>query len=439
MEDVKDPTSQSEELQSTEPARPGEAGPVSGDALSAQESPSPDEGPSIPHLRPASLEDRIKSYEEILNINIRFIAIFSMMVFFISLIFSYRLLKNYSAVFAQSEEAIETSLTNMVHKHPRVLELIGTRDAGKLGQEKFLASLLGPFDMVLQAHLLTMSPRSRGMEQIDLYQGSQFSQMAPAMQEKISSGNSEAIASLGLIRHEQDFITNGEFLGRVAIVFSNQRLSVLRDALWRRALWNNILVIFVALAVGFILSRLMTAPIEEIVANMGFISKKHFSSYIKTTRIGTEGRLIAAVNTLLKSFNTEFQVLEKEYQERTDHLDAMLQATMNEISEPVVIIGPDNTISTVNRPFSKLFSAAPSKALGRHFFELFESRDTVAAIRDIRLKSFENKSRTSFSFLDIPISGRVHRFRTTVKSFDMNQGGRLSMVIFKPITDEKED
>ncbi|PKK90458.1 MAG: hypothetical protein CVV64_08820 [Candidatus Wallbacteria bacterium HGW-Wallbacteria-1] len=388
--------------------------------------------------RPNSFEQTIKDYEKILNVNIRFIAIFSMMVFFISLIFSYRLIKDYSTNFAIAEDRAETAITELIHKHPRLFSDLGTVRAKTLGTEKFLAALATPFPRLLEARLLTMSGRG-GMEEVDSYVSPRLASCSETVRSALSRGSSDSDGKIPFTLVEKDFILNGEFRGRVKLVFSRESRVLFRDSLWRKALWNNIIVILVALAVGFILSRLLTAPVEEIIANIGFISHNHFTDYISTIRIGTEGRLIAAVNTLLKSFNEEFRALSRQFHQSMEHLESMLQATMNEISDPVVIISPDNKVSSANRAFCKQFSVTPANTLGKHFFELLEGRDAVAAIRDIRLKSFENKSRVSFSFVEIPLSGKPCKFRVTVKSFETSDNQRLSMVILKNIISEEEE
>lgn len=378
-------------------------------------------------------EDSIERYSKVLNANIKFTVIFTLMVFAITLIFTMKNLRDFKIEQGAVSSAREQSILELVSRNRLVTEYLGTPDSEFLREKQFVRTLVGEFDTVLEAALLEIT--DRGPREIDAYTAKGSAELLARLHDAKTRGKpGELYPEL-----KADVIRGGKFVGKIRMIFTREASARFWDRIVRISIFNGILVIIFSLAAGHVLSLMLSTPMERIAANIDFIGRGHFNQYILDKRIGPEGRLIASVNTLLKSFNDEIRGLVEKSVSSREHLSFMLQSAIDEVQDGAVLISAENTVSVVNRAFTKMFSFKAESVLGKHFFELFNDKDTVAAIREVRLKSFENKSKSSFSIILVPYQAKTARFRLTVKSFEAADQSRVSLVIFKFIDFEKTE
>lgn len=377
-------------------------------------------------------EDKIERYSKVLNANIKFTVIFTLMVFSITLIFTMKNLRDFKVEQGAVSSAREQSILELVSKNRLVTDYLGTPDSEFLREKQFVKTLVGEFDNVLAASLVEIT--DRGPREIDSYTARGSSEILTRIKTAKNGGITELYPE-----QRADVIRAGKFVGKITLVFTREASAKFWDRIVRISIFNGILVILFSLAAGHVLSLMLSTPTERIAANIDFIGRGHFNQYITEKRIGPEGRLIASVNTLLKAFNDEIRGLVEKSVSAREHLSFMLQSAIDEIPDGAVLISEENTVAVVNRAFTRAFGFKAESVLGKHFFELFNDKDTVAAIREVRLKSFENKSRSSFSIILVPCQGQTARFRLTVKSFEAGDLSRVSLVIFKFIDNEKTE
>jgi transcriptional regulator with PAS, ATPase and Fis domain len=196
-------------------------------------------------------------------------------------------------------------------------------------------------------------------------------------------------------------------------------------------------MIFASLILGWLLSKMLTVPIETITANIDYIARGHHDEYITSSRIGPEGRLIASINNLMKSYNSKIDFALKDSQKTSVHLMNMLQTSCDKISQGLVIINTDNTVLLINDSFSKLFNLHKNECKNKHFYQIFNDKDAVAAIRDIRLKSYTNPDFFACSVLKMPFQDKTAKFNLAINSFSDSENRKLSILFFEFIGYEK--
>lgn len=376
----------------------------------------------------------LTDYKNVPNINIRFLSIFTMVVFTITLFFVMRNLFQFSNEYKKRVVIQEKALVMSFVKNRAFTDLLLSKISMSLADSQLFSSTVSNFPNVLHAEIFSISPKSGEAVSIDSYTSPTLS---GRFSEFMKNLRSKKLSATMFPTYLEDIVVNGKFIGKIKFIFTREGCSRFVASMRISSILNSIYLIIASLIIGWLLSKMLTVPIETITANIDYISKGHFKEYIQSSRIGPEGRLIASINSLMQSLNQKVDEAGTKSKNSTIHLNKMLRSSVDRLSEGLIIINPDNSVLLVNKAFSKLFGLDSRAAEKKHFYEIFKEKDTLSAIRDVRLKSHSAEDLKSFAILEMPFKDKIGKFNLNINSFENWEKKKLSMLFFEFIEFKK--